>query len=75
MMSKTLKVGVGEEKCKISRMGLNLRDNQLKVNTYILFNMNLMVTTRQKTYNRYTYKKRRESKQNTKNSHQITREQ
>ena len=54
MISKTLKVGVGEEKCKISRMGWNLRDNQLKVITYILFNMNLMVTTRQPVIDTHT---------------------
>ena len=57
-------------------MHLKLRDQQLKISTYVyrLLYKNLMVTPKQKIYNIYT-KKKKESKRNTKDSHQITGEQ
>ena len=52
-------------------MHLKLRDQQL----YRLLYLNLMVTTKQKSIIETHTQKRKESKCNTKDSHQITREQ
>ena len=48
----------GEYKPRVSKMHLKLRDQQVKTSTYItrLLYKNLMVTTNQKTYDRYTNK-------------------
>ena len=57
-------------------MCLNLSDHPIKIDCYVhrLLNMNLMVTTNQETMiDRHT-QKRKGSKHNTKESHQITME-
>ena len=55
----------------------NLRDQQLKTITYIcrLLYINLMVTTNQKRIIDTHTQKRMECKNNSKNNHQITREE
>ena len=52
----------------------NLRDHQLKIITYIQVVANIMVTT-DKKFIIGTHTRRKESKHNTKDSHQITREE
>ena len=58
-------------------MHLKLRDQQLKTILYIyrLLYQNLMVTTNQKSTIDIHKKNKKESKHNTKHSHQITREE
>ena len=58
-------------------MHLKLRDQQLKtiVYRYRLLYQNLMVTTNQKSTINTHAKKKKQSKHNSKDSHQITREQ
>ena len=83
-MSKPVIVRGEENKCKVVKMHLKLRDQQLKTITYtyihmhthvhILLYRNLMVTTNQKSIIDTHTKKRKESKHNIKDSHQITRE-
>ena len=67
----------GEYKCRILEMHLKLRGQQLKTKLYIyrLLYQNLIVTTNQKsTIDRHA-KKKKQSKHNTKDSQQITREE
>ena len=63
-------------KCRILKMHLRLRDEQLKTILYIyrLLHENITVTTNQKSTIDIHTKKKKESKHNTKDSHQITRE-
>ena len=63
----------GKEKYRLFSMSSNLRDYKLKIIRLLLF-INLMVTTT-KTYNRHKDTKIKESKHNTKDSHQFTREE
>ena len=58
-------------------MHLKLRDQQLKTILYIyrLLYQNFMVTTNQKSVIDTHTNKKKQSKQNVKDSHQITREQ
>ena len=66
-----------EHKCRILEMRLKLKDQQFKTILFIyrLLYQNLMVTANQKpTIDTHT-KKEKESKHNTKVSHQITREE
>ena len=64
----------GEYKCRVSKMHLKLRDEQLKTSRYIhtLLYKNLMVTARQKSIIDIHTKRKKEAKPNTKDSHQIT---
>ena len=97
MIPKTVIMRGGEYKCRIFKVHLKLRDQQLKTIIYIhiyiythiyihthvyiyvyiyrLLYKNLMVTTNQKSIIDIHTKKEEESKHNTKDSHQITREQ
>ena len=74
----------GEYKCRIFKMHLKLRDQQLKAIHIDCYTKNLMVTTpkiynksiiNKSTINLHTQKKKKQCKQNTKDSHQITREE
>ena len=76
-ISKPAIVRKGEHKCRILEIHLKLKDQQLKTILFIyrLLYQNLIVTTNRKsTINTHT-KKKKESKHNTKVSHQITREE
>ena len=68
-----------EYKSRIFEMHLKLKDQQLKTIMYIsmyrLLYQNLVVTANQKSIIDIHTKKKNESKHNTKDSHQITREQ
>ena len=67
-----------EYKCRILEMHLKLRDQQLKTILYIyrLLYQNLLLITNQKpTIDVHTYTQKKQSKHNTKDSHQIAREQ
>ena len=69
-------IGGGEYKCRVSKMHLKLRDQQLKTSIYkhrVLHKI-LMVTTKQKSVIDIHTKKKNEPKHNTKDSHHITRE-
>ena len=68
-------IGGGEYKCRVSKMHLKLRDQQLKTSTYKykLVYKNLMVTEKQKSI--IDIHRKKKSKHNTKNSQQIKREQ
>ena len=73
MISKPEIVRRGEHKCRILEMHLKLKDQQIKTLffVYILLYQNLTVTANQKsTIDRHT-KMKKESKHNTKVSHQI----
>ena len=77
MISKPAIVRRGEYKCRILEMDLKLKDQQLKtiLFTYRLLYQNLMVTANRKSTIDTHTKKKKESKHNSKVSHQITREQ
>ena len=77
MISKPAVVRRGEYKCRILEMHLRLRDHQLKTILYIyrLLYKNLMVTTDQKSTIDTHTKKKKQSKHNSKDSHQIAREE
>ena len=66
----------GEDKCRILEMHLKCKDQQLKTTLFIYrpLYQNLMVTTNWKSTIDTHTKKKKESKRNTKVSHQITRE-
>lgn len=72
---KNIKSGKGEEKCRMVRTGLNLRDHQLKIIIYTLLHMNLMVTINLRPITDIHNIHKEESKHNTDDSHQITREE
>ena len=77
MISKPAIMRRGEYKCRILKMHLKLRDHKLKqscIYIYRLLYQNLMVTANQKSTIDIHTKKKKESKYNTKNSHQIARE-
>ena len=59
MIPKPVTVRGGEYKCRIFKMHLKLRDQQLKtiMYTYRLLYQNIMVTTNKKICNRYIHKK------------------
>ena len=61
----------GGYKCSVLKMHLKLRDQPLNILLY----RNLMVTTNQKSVMYIHKKTKKESKHNTENSHQITREE
>ena len=68
----------GEYKCRILQMYLKLKEQQLQtiLFTYRLLYQNLMVTKNEKyTTDTHIHTKKKESKHNTKVSHQITREE
>ena len=50
----------GKYSCKVSKVHLKLRDQQLKASTrtYWLLHKHLMVTAKQKSINRHSYKKK-----------------
>ena len=75
MILKPVIVRGGEYKCRIFETHLKLRDQQPKtiMHIYRLLYQN-HGNRKPKIYNRYTHK-RKQSKHNTKDSHQITREQ
>ena len=77
MISKPVIVKGSEYKCRTLKMHLKLGDQQVKtiMFTYRLLYQNLIVTTSQKSTIDIHTKKKKESKHNTKDSHQITREQ
>ena len=77
MISKPATVRRGEYKCRKWEMRLKLKDQQLKTTWYVyrLLYQNLMGTANQKTMIETHTKKKRQSRNNTKDSHQITREQ
>ena len=77
MISKPVIMRGGEEKCRIFKMHLKLGDQQLKTNIYRerLLYQNLRVTAKQKSMIDIHTKKKKESKHNTRDSHQITREE
>ena len=66
-----------EYKCRVSKVHLKLRDQQFKTSTYIYRQLykNLMVAAKQKSIIDIHTKKKKESKHNVKDSHQITREE
>ena len=66
----------GENKCRVFKMHLKLRDQQLKTIMYLyrLLHKNLMVTTHQKSIIDIHTKNEMEPKHNTKYSYKITRE-
>ena len=76
MMSKTVLIRRGEYKCKVFKMHLKLRDQQLRAIIYIyrLLYQDLMVITNQKSITDIHTKKKKESKHNTKDI-QITNEE
>ena len=65
-----------EGECRVSKMLLKLRDQQLKASahTHTLLYKNLMVTEKQKSLIDIHIKKKMKSKHNTKDSHRTTRE-
>ena len=67
----------GEYKCRVFKMHLKLRDQQLKtiMHLYRWLYKNLMLTTNQKPVIDIRTKKKKESRYNTKDSHQIMREE
>ena len=77
MISKPAIVRRGEHKCMILEMDLKLKDQQFITILFIyrLLYQNLRVTTNQKSTIDTHTKKKKESKHNTKVSHQITREE
>ena len=77
MISKTLIVNGGEYKCRVFKMHLRLRDQQLKTITYVyrLLYKNLMVTANEKSIIDTHTEKKKESKHNTAGNHYITREE
>ena len=66
-----------EHKCRRLEMHLKLKDQQLKTILFIyrMLYQNLMITTNQKSTIDTHTKKKKESKHNTKISHQLTREE
>ena len=74
MIPKTAIMRRGECKCKILKMYLKLRDQQLKTIKYIyrLLYKNPMVNANQKSIIDIHTKKKRQSKHTTKDSQQIT---
>ena len=66
-----------EYKCRVVKMHLKLRDQQLKtiMHLYRWLYKNLMLTTNQKPVIDIRTKKKKESRYNTKDSHQIMREE
>ena len=77
MISKPAIMRRGEYKFRILEMHLKLTVNQLKTNFYIYrpLYQNLMETINQKTTLDIHTKNKKESKHNTKHSHQITRKE
>ena len=77
MISKLAIMGRGEYECRILEMHWKLTDQQLKAILYIyrLLYQNLMGTTNQKCTTDTHTKKKKQSKHNTKDRHQVTREQ
>ena len=67
----------GEYKCRVFKIQLKLRDQQLKAMTYMyaLLHPNLMETTNQKSIINILTKKKKESKHNTEDGHQIKGEE
>ena len=68
MISKPIIMRAGEYKCWIFEMHLKLRDQQLKTIIYINICTSILKSHgnhKPKIYNRYTYKKKKESKNNT----------
>ena len=78
-MSKTVITRGGEYKCRVSKMHLKSRAQQLKtiilICIYRLLYKNLMVIVNQNSIIDVHTKKKNKSKRNTKDSYQITREQ
>ena len=77
MISKPAITRRGEHKCRILEMHLKLRGQQLKTILFIyrlLYQILMVTPNRKSTINTHT-KKKKESKHNTKVSHQITREE
>ena len=72
-MSKTVSMVGGEQECRVVRMCSNLRDHQFKIILYTYYY--LMVTTNQKGILDTHTKRRKESKDSTKDGHQITEEE
>jgi len=66
-----------EHKCRILGINLKLKDQQFKQYClYIDYYRKISRDCRPRVYNRYTHKrKEKEFKHNTKDSHQITREE
>ena len=77
MISKTVIERGREYKCSLFKRHLKLRHQQLKTITYKyrLLIKNLIVATNQKSIIDIHTKKEKESKHNTKDSRQITREE
>ena len=77
MISKPAIVRIGEHKWRPLKIHLKLRDQQLKTILFIyrLLYQNLIVTANQKSTIDAHIKRKKESKHNTKVSHQITREE
>ena len=77
IISKQAIVRRGEHQCRILEVHLKLKDLQLKTIFFIyrLLYKNLMVTATQKSTVATHTKKKKESKHNTKVSHQIAREE
>ena len=77
MISKTATVSRGEYKCRKWELHLKLRDQQLKITSYIyrLLHQNLMRNANQKTTTDKHTKKKMQPKHNTKDGHQTTREE
>ena len=77
MISNPAIVRRGEYKCRILEIHLKLRDQQLKTILYIyrLLHQDLMATINQKSTTDTHKKKKKQPKHNSKDSHQITREE
>ena len=77
MISKEVIITVRKYKSNVLKMHLKLKDQKLKTITYIerLLYKNLMLTTKQKSIIDIHPEKKNESRYNTKDSHQITREE
>ena len=78
VISKPAIMRRGEYKCRILQTYLKLKEQQLQtiLFTYRLLYQNLMVTKNEKyTTDTHIHTKKKESKHNTKVSHQITREE
>ena len=77
MISKPAIVRRGQYKCRILEMPLKLREQQLEIILYIcrLLYQNFMGTAHQKSTTDTNTKKKKQSKHNTRNSHQIPREE
>ena len=75
-MLKAVIVRVGKNKCTVVKMYLKLRSPQLKTIMYVyrLLCINLMITINQKSTIDTHTKNRKESKHNTKDNHQIIRD-